>query len=50
MRLIGVGVSGLEDGAEAPTGIDRALDRIADRYGDDKITRGLALERKTRRD
>ena len=49
VRLLGVGVSGFEN-AEGEFGrIDRMLDEISVRYGDDTITHGLALERKTRR-
>jgi DNA polymerase-4 len=49
VRLIGVGVSGLEDRAVEAGQIDRALDKISARYGDEIITRGLALESTKRR-
>jgi DNA polymerase-4 len=45
VRLIGVGVTGLEHDENPQTGIDLTLDEIAKRYGEDKITRALALER-----
>jgi DNA polymerase-4 len=50
VRLIGVGVSGLEPADREPGGIDQAVDRISERYGDALISRGLALERKKNRD
>jgi DNA polymerase-4 len=44
VRLLGAGVSGLEE-FDGETGeIDRALDDISERYGNLSITRGLALE------
>jgi len=48
VRLLGVAVSGLLESTEEPGQIDQTLDRISERYGDDAITRGLALERKIR--
>lgn len=49
VRLLGVGVSGLEAPDMEAGHIDRVLDEIDDRYGDDTISRALALERKTGR-
>jgi len=47
VRLLGVGVSGLEESTQEAGQIDQALDEISERYGDNMITRGLALERKS---
>ena len=49
VRLLGVGVSGFEDCALEPGQIDRALDEISAKYGNEMITHGLALERKKSR-
>ncbi|MFT5139799.1 MAG: DNA polymerase-4 [Lysobacterales bacterium] len=46
VRLLGVGVSGLEESTEEAGQIDQTLDKIGDRYGDAVISRGLAFERK----
>ncbi len=48
VRLLGVGVSGLEQPETAQGPIDRLTDAIAERHGADKITRALALGRKRR--
>jgi DNA polymerase-4 len=48
VRLLGVGVSGLEEGAREVAGLDRAMDGITERYGADKITHALTLTRRTR--
>jgi len=45
VRLLGVGVSGLQEAAETGAELDQALDRITRRYGRGKITRALSLER-----
>jgi nucleotidyltransferase/DNA polymerase involved in DNA repair len=45
VRLVGVGVSGLQSTQGKGEGLDTALDQIADRYGEDTITRGLAMRR-----
>jgi DNA polymerase-4 len=50
VRLIGVGVTGLEPAVDPRPGIDATMDEIADRYGDAKITHALALERPTRKE
>ena len=42
---VGVGVSGLQSTQGKGEGLDTALDQIADRYGEDTITRGLAMRR-----
>jgi len=55
VRLLGVGVSGLEEPDEhgieydttAQKALDRTLDEIKRRYGDDKATRALALKKRT---
>ncbi len=47
VRLLGVGVSKLETGHEPVAGagaLDRAIDGITERFGTEKLTRGLALE------
>lgn len=45
VRLLGVGVSKLEEGAEPRIGdLDEALDGITDRFGAGVVTRGLALK------
>ena len=46
VRLLGVGVSGLEESSGEAGQIDRTMDKISERYGDEVITHGLALERK----
>ncbi len=50
VRLVGVGVTSLEPVKPEHRGLDAAVDEIAERYGDAKITRGLALERRRRGD
>jgi DNA polymerase-4 len=45
VRLLGVGVSGLEEGVFSAPSLEQALDRIEDRYGPGKIMHGLALSR-----
>jgi len=45
VRLLGVGVSGLEAAQGASAGVDRMVDQIEERYGDGTLTRGLTLER-----
>jgi DNA polymerase-4 len=46
VRLLGVGVSKLEEGGEPRIGdIDEALDDITDRFGVGVVTRGLALKK-----
>ena len=47
VRLLGAGVSGLEEFSGETGEIDKALDDISDRYGNRIITRGLALESRT---
>jgi DNA polymerase-4 len=49
VRLLGVGVSGLEESTAEVGQVDQALDDISDKYGDQAITRGLALERKLKK-
>jgi DNA polymerase-4 len=49
VRLLGVGVSGLEEGAGDMAGLDRAMDDIAERYGADKITHALTLSSRQRK-
>ena len=47
MRLLGVGVSKLEEGsASQPGGLDETIDDITDRFGGSVLTRGLALGKK----
>ncbi len=56
VRLLGVGVSGLEAPGKhglvfdtpAQTALDRTMDKIKRRYGDDKAMRALALKRKSK--
>jgi hypothetical protein len=48
VRLLGVGVSGLEAGHDRAAGLDDALDRITERYGPGSVTGGLALRRNQR--
>ena len=45
VRLLGVGVSGLQEAPGAVPGLDQALDQITRRYGAGSITRALSLER-----
>jgi DNA polymerase-4 len=46
VRLLGMGVSKLEEGGEPRVGdIDEALDDITDRFGAGMVTRGLALKK-----
>ncbi|MEE4173992.1 MAG: DNA polymerase IV [Xanthomonadales bacterium] len=46
VRLLGVGVSKLEEGVEPRLGdLDEALDDITDRFGAGMVTRGLALRK-----
>jgi DNA polymerase-4 len=46
VRLLGVGVSGFDDADLEVPALDRALDRIAERFGQDTVTRALALSRR----
>lgn len=47
LRLLGVGVSKLEEGVEPRVGdLDETLDHITDRFGGAALTRGLALGRR----
>lgn len=52
VRLVGVGVSGLEDapndGMQPSSGLDATLDRITGKFGTEKLTRALALDRPAR--
>jgi len=58
VRLLGVGVSGLESPGKhglvfdtvRQTALDRTVDKIKHRYGDDKAMRALALKRKKKMD
>jgi len=50
VRLLGVGVSGFDDAGIGVGQLDRTTDEIANRYGAEKITRGLALRRKPVKD
>jgi DNA polymerase-4 len=45
VRLLGVGVSGLEESSGETGQIDQALDEISDKYGDNIIGRGLAMKK-----
>ena len=46
VRLLGVGVTKLEEGGEPRVGdLDEALDDITDRFGTGVVTRGLALKK-----
>ncbi len=47
VRLLGVGVSKLEEGGASPQGgLDETIDDITDRFGGSVLTRGLALGKK----
>jgi len=46
VRLLGVGVSGLEQAQDGPPPLDRAVDRIAERWGAGTIGGALALKRR----
>ena len=46
VRLLGVGVSGFEEALNPPPGrasLDNTVDAITQRFGTDKLTRGLSL-------
>ena len=45
LRLLGTGVSGLAEEDRKPAGIDRAVDGISDRFGEQAITHGRALRK-----
>jgi len=45
VRLLGMGVSGLQEAEGDPSPLDATVDGIAERYGDAAITRGRALRR-----
>jgi DNA polymerase-4 len=45
VRLLGVGVSGLEESSGETGQIDQALDEISDKYGANIIGRGLAMKK-----
>ena len=56
VRLIGVGVSNLveageteTDGNQPGTALDRVMDDITSRYGDEKLSHGLAFSRRKKR-
>lgn len=52
VRLIGVGVTGLENAPSerraAPGGLDSVVDAITGKFGDGTVTHGLALERQAK--
>jgi DNA polymerase-4 len=47
LRLLGVGVTGLEPADPRAVDVDQTMDAIAGRYGERLITRGLAIRKKS---